>query len=106
MSASQTPDPGEPSTPISLPLHLSIYPDTDEDQAIEPLLPGMMLALMHGPHGVPERVLHPCMACMQPCLYLLARDSNQPSIVFGGAICSNNDCTVASLSIVGDPSGE
>jgi len=106
-NASQHSDSGE-SPPLSpFPLHLSLMPDTDEDIAMEAHLPTMMRMLARTASEVPSRVLHPCMACMQPCLYLIGRDFNNPNLIFGGAICSNLDCSVCSISVVEDePDGE
>jgi len=105
MSTSRRDSAGDPPHINPFPLHLALMPDTDEDVEMEMHLPEMMRALMLTSE-VPSRILHPCMVCMKPCLYLIGRDFNNSNLIFGGAICSNNKCSVCSISIVEDETSE
>jgi hypothetical protein len=77
---------------------LSPFPDTDSDAAISPILASMMRQVaMVAP--LPLRETQPCDICDGTILQFIARDFMNPRIIFGGTICSNNECTVCFVGV-------
>lgn len=103
MNASHTQDGGDPPPITALPLHLTIYPDTDSDVVTEPMVIGMLPKLIEilPPKG--DRTMMACPMCGEFSICFMARDHNQPQLLFGGSLCGNNNCSNAYITIMEDP---
>jgi hypothetical protein len=73
--------------------HLTAYPDTDPDAEIETAIHDLMMAVVHKV-PLPQRGSEECDLCGSLLINFIARDHMDPSILFGGCICANNDCTI------------
>lgn len=79
-------------------LLLTPFPDSDSDAAISPVLAQMMRQVAWVA-PLPIRSTEPCDICDGTILQFVARDFANPRIIFGGTICSNNECTVCFIGV-------
>lgn len=79
-------------------LNLTAFPDTKADAKTNPWLHAVM-RMAAQTVSLPDRALEICTECGSTVINFMARDHTEPNIIFGGSICSNNDCTVLYICV-------
>jgi len=79
-------------------INLTAFPDTEADAKTNPWLHSVM-RMAAKTVTLPDRAIEICPECGSTVINFMARDATNPKIIFGGCICSNNDCTVLYICV-------
>ncbi len=85
-------------------LHLTAFPDTNSDAMNEKFMGSWMRLVVEKGMPLPDREVEECAVCGSDVINFISRDFRDPKILFGGCICTNNNCTVLYLCVTGSES--